>query len=66
MTETVRPAGFSPVEAARQLSISRSYLYLLIQKGLIRSVHIGARRVISAVEIDRVLREGISERDESR
>ena len=59
MTESeTRRAGYSPKEAAYQLSISRSHLYDLMTEGLIRSVYIGARRVIPTAEIDRLMREG--------
>lgn len=51
-----RPAGFSPVDAARQLSISRTSLYRLIRRGDLRTVKIGAgRTVIPTSEIDRLL-----------
>jgi excisionase family DNA binding protein len=33
-------------EAARRLSIARSHLYLLLQRGLLRSVHLGRSRRI--------------------
>ena len=52
---SVRPAGFSPREAASQLTISRSHLYNLIKKGEIRVAKIGARTVVPAAEIDRLL-----------
>ena len=50
-----RPAGFSPREAARELSISRSFLYILIAKGELRVAKIGRRTVIPASEITRIL-----------
>lgn len=37
---------YSPVEAAWQLSVSRAKLYELMTEGQIRSVKIGARRLI--------------------
>ena len=55
MTSTLRPAGFSPRQAALQLSISRSHLYNLIAKGEIRIKKIGQRTVVPATEIDRLL-----------
>ena len=57
-TTSVRPAGFTPREAAEQLSISRSHLYNLISRGEIRVVKVGRRTVVPAVEIDRVLEHG--------
>ena len=54
-TPTIRPAGFKPAAAAAQLSISRSNLYTLINKGELRVVKIGHRTVVPATEIDRLL-----------
>ena len=61
MEPASRPAAYSIPSAATQLAISRSHLYSLINRGLIRRVHIGHRSVISAAEIDRVLEEGTGE-----
>ena len=58
MSSTLRPAGFSPLQAASQLSISRSHLYNLIARGDIRVVKIGTRTVVPASEVDRLLEEG--------
>ena len=44
--------------ACRALDISRSHLYALEKKGLIRLVRIGGRTVVPRSEIERVLREG--------
>ncbi len=55
MSSTLRPAGFSPLQAASQLSISRSHLYNLIAKGEIKVRKIGHRTVVPATEIDRLL-----------
>jgi excisionase family DNA binding protein len=55
---TARPAGYSIPDAAAQLSVSRSHLYQLIDRGLIRRVKIGARSVIPASEIDRLIEDG--------
>lgn len=52
---TLRPAGFSPREAANQLSISRSHIYNLIAKGEISVVKIGTRTVVPDTEITRLL-----------
>jgi excisionase family DNA binding protein len=38
----------SPVEAAKRLGIGRSTLYLLLARGELESVHVGARRLIPA------------------
>ncbi len=56
MAETVtRPAGLSMVEAARQLSISKTGIYRLLDRGEIQTVRIGHRRIEPAAEIDRLL-----------
>ena len=56
MAETVtRPAGLSMVEAARQLSISKTGIYRLLDRGEIQTVRIGHRRIVPAAEIDRLL-----------
>ncbi len=55
MEAITRPAAYSIPEAAAQLSVSRSHLYQLIDRGLIRRVKIGHRSVIPATEIDRLL-----------
>lgn len=51
----LRPAGFSPAEAARLLSISRSTLYTLIARDELHVVKIGTRTIVPATEIDRLL-----------
>lgn len=51
----IRPAAFSIPEAAQQLSISRSAIYRLIDRGELRRVKIGSRAVIPASEIVRLL-----------
>ncbi|MBW4509009.1 MAG: helix-turn-helix domain-containing protein [Scytonematopsis contorta HA4267-MV1] len=40
-------SGMSPMEAARTLNISQSDLYLLMQRGQIRSSRVNGVRVIS-------------------
>ena len=56
MPKTVtRPAGLSMVEAARQLSISKTGIYRLLDRGEIQTVRIGHRRIVPAAEIDRLL-----------
>ncbi len=46
-------------EAARELGVSPYSVRRLIKAGHIRSVTIGARRLIPVVEIERVCREGV-------
>ena len=55
MATILRQAGYSPRDAALQLSISRSHLYNLIKSGEIKAAKIGYRTVIPATEIDRLL-----------
>ena len=47
--------GFSPAEAARELSVSESGIYRLLRAGRIRKVKIDYRTVIPASEINRLL-----------
>ena len=61
MEPAFRPAAYSISEAAVQLSVSRSHLYQLIDRGLIRRVKIGHRSIISRAEIDRLAEEGTGE-----
>jgi excisionase family DNA binding protein len=56
-------AAYSVTEAARQLSISRTHLYKLIDDGLVRRVRLGKRIVIAAAELDRVLEDNVEEAD---
>jgi excisionase family DNA binding protein len=57
-TVTTRPAAYTIPEAADQLRCSRSHIYKLIETGQLRRVRIGHRSIITAAEIDRILREG--------
>lgn len=50
---------FSIDGAASTLGISPWTLRLYARKGLIRTVKIGSRRLVSSAEITRVMREGI-------
>lgn len=47
--------AYSPEESAQKLGLSRSALYDALRRGDIRSVRIGGRRLIPAVELARVL-----------
>jgi excisionase family DNA binding protein len=55
------PAGYSIVETARRLSVSRSHVYRLISEGRLRRVKLGARSIVPASEIDRLMVEGAVE-----
>jgi excisionase family DNA binding protein len=50
--------AFSIVEAARLCGLSRATLYRLIASGKLKTIKIGARRVVPAAAIDALLREG--------
>ena len=55
---TERPLAYSINESCRLLSISRRHFYDLLSEGKIQTVKIGARRVVSREEIERIAREG--------
>ena len=55
---TERPLAYSINEACRLLSISRRHFYNLLSEGKIQTVTIGARRVVSREELERIVREG--------
>lgn len=52
------PVAFTINEAAHELRCSRSHIYALIERGLIRRVHIGHRSLIPGSEIARLVEEG--------
>ena len=56
-----RPAAYSIPAAASQLSVSRSHIYQLIDRGQVKRVKIGGRSVIPASEVDRLAEEGTGE-----
>jgi excisionase family DNA binding protein len=47
--------AYSVVEFAQAIGISRPTVYVMIQRGQLRTVMIGRRRLIPATEIERVL-----------
>jgi excisionase family DNA binding protein len=49
--------AYSPLETARMLGIGRTLLYELIDRGEIKSLRIGARRLIRRSAIERFLAE---------
>jgi excisionase family DNA binding protein len=51
--------GYSVTEAASVLGMAPSGLWRWIALGKIRSVKIGSRRIISALELQRLLTEGL-------
>lgn len=54
----VERLAYSPREAARALGCSHQTVYNLITSGALRSVCIGARRLIPRDELERLLRVG--------
>lgn len=51
------PRLFTPAEAARIMGISRSQMYILMNKGQLKSVHIGRSRRIALGHIDAFIEE---------
>ena len=49
--------SYSPAEVAARLGISRALVYRLIAAGRLRAVKLGARTVIPAAELERLLSE---------
>ena len=47
--------AYSPSEAARLLSVGRTFLYTLLQDGKLKSVRLGSRRLITRAAIDELL-----------
>jgi len=46
-------------EAARLLRLSRSSIYILISRGLLRTVHLGRARRVLFEDVVRIAREGV-------
>jgi excisionase family DNA binding protein len=49
------PLAYSVRETARLLSISPRHIYNLIDRGTIRSVRLGCRKLVPRIEIERIL-----------
>lgn len=58
LTAPDRILAYSVADACRLLSISRRHLYTQIAEGKIRSLKIGARRLIAHAELERLLNGG--------
>ena len=56
--------AYSIAEAAAVTSLSRATLYRLISSGKLRTVTVGARRLIPATEIQRLCGLSLSETDD--
>lgn len=54
---TTRPAAYSILEFARQLSISRGTVYNMHKAGGLKIIKIGQRSVVPAAELDRIINE---------
>jgi excisionase family DNA binding protein len=52
---TIPRYAYSIDEAARSISITRRTFYSLISAGTVRTVKIGARRVVPVAELERLL-----------
>lgn len=57
MTDRLDVIAVSPAEAAALLGISRSKLYELLSRGVIRSVRIGTARRVRVAELERFVKE---------
>lgn len=51
------PLAYRPTQVAQLLGCSREFIFKLIEKGTLKSYHIGAARFISATELKRFIRE---------
>jgi excisionase family DNA binding protein len=58
-TSVDRPLVVGPDEAARLLRLSRSFVYELVARGVLRTVKLGRARRILLEDIERVAREGV-------
>ncbi|MGQ0445951.1 MAG: helix-turn-helix domain-containing protein [Beijerinckiaceae bacterium] len=56
-TSNLSKAAYSIAETAQLCSVGRNAIYNLINSGQMKSIRIGARRLISAAEIARLLNE---------
>ena len=53
--EIINPLVYSIIDTGRQLGLSRSAMYELMQRGEIASLKIGRRRLIEGAEIRRFI-----------
>jgi len=56
-TETDAPLAYSPAYAARLMGIGRTLLYELIDRKELKSIRVGARRLITRRAIEQFLAE---------
>lgn len=52
MDSTVEKKAFSIAEVAASLGVARSFVYLLITRGELRSFHIGRRHLVLKTDLD--------------
>lgn len=55
MSDNLKPAALSVLEAAAYTGLSRSTLYRLMMAGVLPSFKLGARRLIRLSDLDRLL-----------
>ena len=60
---TTKPLLLGIREAARELGVSRDRAYELVRSGEIRSVAIGAKRLVPRVELDRWIERALGGED---
>ncbi|MGJ3232178.1 MAG: helix-turn-helix domain-containing protein [Oceanicaulis sp.] len=60
MSQTIEARAFSVMEAAQYLGVSRSQVYRLLADGSLKSLKIGARRLVRRDALDALL-EGAGE-----
>ena len=57
-SDTYRPRAYSIEDAAREVGIGRTLMFDLVRRGEVRTVRFGRRRVVPALELDRLMSEG--------
>jgi excisionase family DNA binding protein len=58
-SDSISPRLFSVADSAKQLSVSEDFIRQRIKDGLIKSVRLGDRTMISAEELNRIANEGV-------
>lgn len=59
-TDTAPPLAYSLDHAAALIDLSRRSLYRLIDRGELRTVKVGRRRLVPTMELERLMRAGHS------
>ena len=55
MQRKLEPITYSPAEVAKLIGISRTYAYELVQRGDIKSIRIGRRRLVLEKDLNAYL-----------